>query len=112
MVDNWKTEYDQRQYRLMNDQLMLFEENKLDLASLIKSIKALLLVLEEADEPWINKVRSEWGTLETVYAVALQRKEQNIAPDAQTTINDPAYRALLSEAVQNIRQLVQDVLLT
>ena len=108
MADNWKIEYDQRQYGLMNDQLMLFEEGKLGLASLIKSIKALLSVLEETDEAWIDKIRGEWGTLETVYAVALDRKEQGLAPDAQTTINDPTQRALISEAVQNMRRLVQE----
>jgi hypothetical protein len=112
MVDNWKIEYDQRQFRLMHDQLILFEKGKLDLASLIKGIKGLLSVLEEVDESWIDKIRREWGILETVYAVAVQRKEQNLAQDTQTTINDPVYRSLINEATQNMRQLVQDVLRT
>ncbi len=108
MTENWKTEYDQRQYRLMNDQLKLFEAGKLDLPALIKGIKALLSALEEADESWKDKVRCEWGALETVYAIGLDRKEQGLAPDIQTSINDPANRALIDEAVQNIRRLVQE----
>ena len=108
MADNWKTEYDQRQHALMNDQLILFEEGKLGLASLIKSIKGLLSVLEETDEAWIDKVRDEWGTLETAYAVALDRKEQGLATDAQTTFNDPIQQALINDAVQNLRRLVQE----
>ncbi|HEP6273845.1 hypothetical protein SB768_30955 [Burkholderia sp. SIMBA_043] len=108
MTEDWKTEYDQRQYRLMNDQLRLFETGKLDLPALIKGIKALLSALEVADESWKDKVRCEWGALETVYAIGLDRKEQGLAPDIQACLNDPANRAIIDEAVRNIRRLVQE----
>ncbi len=108
MAEDWKAEYDQRQYRLMADQLQGYEEGKLNLASLVSRLEALLSALEAPDKAWKNDFWSKWGTLETVYAVALDRNEQGLAPDAQATINDPSHRALINEAVQNLRRLVQD----
>ncbi len=106
MVDEWTLQYDRRQYRSMADQLRKFEEGKLDLASLIASLKALLNVLEAADDSWKDDFRSEWGTLEVAHAVALFRKEEGIAPDYNTTINDPSNRALVNEAVHKLGALL------
>jgi hypothetical protein len=108
VAENWKKEYDIRQYRLMADQLQRFAEGKLDLASLVGSLKALLSVLEATDETWKDDFRSEWGTLETVYALALDRKERGLDSDVQTAIDGPSDQALISEAVQNMLRLVED----
>ena len=109
MSEDWKMEYDGRQHQLMTTQLQQYEEGKLGLALLIANLKALLGALESPDESWRDSFRSEWGTLEAVYAMALFRKEQSLVPDVQTTINDPSNRALIDEAIRNMRRLLEMV---
>jgi hypothetical protein len=108
MVADWKAKHNRRQYLLIADRLRQFEEGGSDLQALVSGLDALLSVLESPGEAWAEAFRSEWGTLETVYAVALDRKEQGLAPDTKTTINDPSNRALVTSSVQRMMQLVQD----
>ena len=79
MAEDWKAEYDQRQYRLMADQLQGYEEGKLNLASLVSRLEALLSALEAPDKVWKNDFWSIRACLETVYAVAFDRKERSRA---------------------------------
>jgi len=65
------SEYDQRQYRLMLDWLVAFEEGKLPLDKLVDDLEALMNVLEEAPPGWKNSFLSDWITLEEMRASAL-----------------------------------------
>ncbi len=108
MAEDWKKEYDQRQYRLMADQLQRFEEGQLGLVSLIGSLKSLLSVLEATDEAWKDDFRSEWGTLEVAYAMMLDQKGDGLVPNEQAALNDLANRADIRQAVRNMQRLVQE----
>ena len=76
MAEQWKTDFDQRQFASMAEHLRRYEHGEADLGSLIAGLEALLLCLEGADENWKAAFRREWGILEEVYAVALDRVEQ------------------------------------
>jgi hypothetical protein len=66
---------DQRQYRLMSEQLRLFHEGKLCLGRLVTSLKGLASALKFTDQLWKDAFTNKWGTLEIVYAMALSREE-------------------------------------
>jgi hypothetical protein len=108
MAESWKKEYDQRQYRLMADQLHRLEEGNIGLVSLIGRLKSLLSVLEATDEAWKDDFRSEWGTLEIAYAMILHRKEQGLKTDVQIAIDDLAKRPDVVAALQKMRRLLQE----
>lgn len=108
MTDSWNMAYNQRQYRLMDDRLAQFEEGSLNIASLIKNMKSLLSALENVDDAWKEKFQSEWGVLESVYAVTLYHQEQGLIPGGKTTINDSADLEIINEAVQKMRRLVRE----
>ena len=69
MAEQWKTDFDQRQFASMAEHLRRYEHGEADLGSLIAGLEALLLCLEGADENWKAAFRREWGILEEVYAV-------------------------------------------
>lgn len=93
------SEYDQRQYRLMHQALERFQEGKASLSDLIASLDALLNVLESTEESWKDAFRYEWGTLETEYAISLDRGETALPPES---IN------LVRQAVANMQALLQE----
>jgi hypothetical protein len=99
---------DHRQYELMATALDQFQAGKVALPTLIGTLKSLLNSLENADQMWREDFVSEWGQLEIIYAVALDRVEQSLAPDIQTTINDPANRELINKAVLSLQKLVKN----
>jgi hypothetical protein len=106
MAEQWKTEFDQRQYALMEDHLRRYETGGTDLGSLIAGLEALLQCLEAADESWKNEFRRKWGILEEVYAVALARVEQGESAIVETMLREPNNQRLVREAIAEIRHLL------
>lgn len=91
--------HDQRLYRTMAENLDQYEGGAIGLDHLISSLDALLGVLEGMDQEWWDAFRYEWGTLETVYAIALDRGVTQLSPENQ---------ALIDEAIKNMRRLLAD----
>jgi hypothetical protein len=99
VAEQWQAEHDRRQYDLMEEHLRHFEEGVTDLGALIAGLDTLLECLEAADKAWKAQFRSEWWTLEQVYALALDRGQTQLPPES---------RALINEAVKNMRRLLAD----
>lgn len=108
MTDNWKIDYDKRQYQLMADCLQLFETKKLSLGDLISRLKGLLEVIEITDIPWKEKVRNEWWKLEQVYADAIYKYEQKLVSSIEIVIQMPSNQTIIISAIQNIRLLINE----
>ena len=93
------SDYDNRQYRRMLEQIEDFESKRIDLKHLINGLESLLCVLEKPSADWKAKFRSKWGVLEEVYAVALDRK-------SDLTSND---WKLVNAAVEAMKQLLTQI---
>lgn len=81
MSDAWKTEYDHRQYGAMAVALQQYEDGTINLPSLVSGLESLLACLEAADQNWVERFRSEWWTLEQVYAVAIDRGQTDLSAE-------------------------------
>jgi hypothetical protein len=68
-------------YRLIGKCLQQFDNNELTLDRLIHELEVLLETFPNSDEKWKEKFRSEWWTLEQVYAVACDRGETTLNPE-------------------------------
>jgi hypothetical protein len=108
MAEQWKTDYDQRQYALIQDHLRRHEEGEINLGSLIAGLGTLIQCLEAPDQHWKNAFLGEWGVLEEVHAVALYRVEQGVAPNIEAVIREPDNQRLIRETIENIRCLLAD----
>lgn len=104
MEEQWKNDFDQRQYVLMGDHLHRYEEGRVDLGSLIAGLEGLLQCLEAVDEGWKDDFFSKWGILEEVYAVALDRAEHAAVPNVDTILEEPDNKKLIAQAIENIRR--------
>ena|SRR2546426_9965319 len=93
------SDYDNRQYRRMLDQMHDFESKRIDLKHLINGMESLLCALEETDAGWKSEFQSKWGVLEEVYAVAVDRKRQ---------LNQDDWK-LINAAVEGMKQLIARV---
>jgi hypothetical protein len=93
------SEYDSRQYHRMLEQLRDFESKRIDLKHLIGGLDALLCALEEAEANWKSEFQRQWGVLEEVYAVALDRKKELMAEDWK----------LIETAIQTMKRLLAQV---
>jgi hypothetical protein len=76
MSESWKTEHDQRQYRLMIERLEAYRERKIGAHALIASLKGLLAALKLRNGDWVERATSEWGNLEIAYALECDRCEE------------------------------------
>jgi CRISPR/Cas system CSM-associated protein Csm2 small subunit len=83
----------------MLDQIRDFESKRIDLKHLINGLDALLCALEEADAVWKSEFQRNWGVLEDIYAVALDRKKQLGAEDWK----------LIEATVQRMKHLLAQV---
>jgi hypothetical protein len=106
MEEQWKHDYDRRQYISMEEMLGRYEQRGIDLGSLIAGLESLLQCLELADEEWKNQFRSKWGILEEVYAVALDQIEQGAPENIGTILEETDNQRLIQNAVESIRQLL------
>jgi hypothetical protein len=92
----------------MSDQLRHYEEGRIDLGSLLSSLDVLLACLETAEDTWIAQFRNAWAILEEIYAVALDKVEDGLSPNVETTINKPDNRGLITQATAKLRQLLEE----
>jgi hypothetical protein len=92
--------HDNKQYQLMENYMVEFEEGSLKISQLIELLDGLIQSLENTDENWIDKFRSEWWTLEQTYAVAVDRGENYLNSESES---------LIDEAVENMRMLLNGV---
>jgi hypothetical protein len=91
--------HDQRLYRTMAEHLDQYEGGVIALDQLIQGLDALLGVLEGTGQAWRDAFRYEWGTLEMVHAIALDRGVTQLSPENQ---------ALIDEAIKNMRRLLAE----
>ena len=91
--------YNEKQYKLIAKYLEKFEKQELKINMFINVIDALLETLEQPDEEWKETFRSEWWTLEEIYAVTLDRGEIPLAPEE--------YRGFINETIKNMKSLLQ-----
>lgn len=110
MNDLWKFEHDQRQYKLMLDQLSMFTEGNMDIGPLIGRLKALVFALEIAAPSWKDEFMDEWGTLEIIYAMARDRLESHPTDEVSGLITDAVALAQVAEAVKNLQHHVSKCL--
>src|ERR1035438_5519099 len=98
-MDERDHDYDLRQLALLEAQLSQFESGQIQLAYLIRGLDALLNCLRTVDQGWKGTFKSEWWTLEQVYAVALDRKTNPLSPENLPMVNG---------AVQALKRLVAE----
>jgi hypothetical protein len=93
------SDYNNRQYHLMLEQLHDFETKRIDLKHLINGLESLLECLEKVAPDWRSNFQHHWGVLEDVYADALDRGYKEL-PETSNK--------LLVEAVRNLKIMVED----
>jgi len=89
------------QYLLIGKYLQQFDSNELTLDRLINELEAVLETFPNSNETWKQKFKSEWWTLEQVYAVACDRGE--------TTLNSESEN-LVYETLENMKNLLKEVI--
>ncbi|MDX7880023.1 hypothetical protein, partial [Acinetobacter nosocomialis] len=77
-MNSWKNEHNERQYNLILEMIFEFKKEKISIKQLISSLKSLFNALESAPESWKNSFNEEWFTLETIYALALDRQKESL----------------------------------
>jgi hypothetical protein len=104
-----ESDFNQRQLRMMAGEIALFKGEEITLGDLIRRLRALHRTLESPSDDWSENFLSEWGSLETMRAVDLDRKERGmVAGDDKAT--DIRARALASEALEKLECLVREKL--
>ena len=89
------------QYLLIGKCLQQFDNNELTIDRLISELETFLETFPNSDEKWKEKFKSEWWTLEQVYAVACDQGE--------TTLN-PENENLVYETLENMKNLLKEVM--
>lgn len=82
----------------MLDLLHAYERGHVNLGTLIRNLEALLESLQSVNSDWRNLFLREWGKLEDVHAVALDRG---------TTQLEERQPWLMTEAITELEHLVQ-----
>jgi hypothetical protein len=93
-------DHDNKQHQLMTNYLLEFEQGSLKISQLIELLDGLLESLEDMEENWTDRFRSEWWTLEQIYAVAVDRGENRLDAESES---------LIYEAIENMKALLNDV---
>jgi len=96
------SDYDNRQYRLMMQRIEEFEKSKIGLQRLIADLDALLCSLQKADETWRSSFQKEWGVLEEVYAIALDKGSEKLPTE---------HWDLIDNALGNMKRLLAQVVI-
>src|SRR5688572_29063623 len=88
-------DYNERQYRLMLNRLVAFEQGKLPLDSLVIDLEGLLNALEGVEFSWKQEFLHEWGTLEEGRAYALFKSLSAFDEEASETLRAAVARLKL-----------------
>ena len=91
------------QYLLIGKCLQQFDNNELTFDRLISELENILETFPNSDEKWKDKFKSEWWTLEQVYAVACDRGETTLNPESEN---------LVYETLENMKNLLKEVIQT
>ena len=89
------------QYLLIGKYLQQFDNNELTLDRLISELEVVLATFPNSNEIWKQKFKSEWWTLEQVYAVACDRGETTLNPESEN---------LVHKTLDNMKELLKDVI--
>ena len=95
------SDYDNRQYGLMLEQIKQFESKRIDLKHLINGLESLLCALEEVDSNWKSAFQSKWGVLEEIYADMLDSGYKKL-PDT--------HQKLVEQSVRDVKAMVEAAL--
>ncbi|MGO4565487.1 hypothetical protein AB4Z52_10535 [Rhizobium sp. 2YAF20] len=106
MNDDLKHAHDRRQYQLMIEQLSLFNEERLSLGLLLSRLKGLASTLELASPSWKDEFTNQWGTLEIVYAMALNRAESAGDSHSETILSKKEHSLVLT-SIKNLQRLIR-----
>ncbi|WNZ26906.1 hypothetical protein HJG54_34215 [Leptolyngbya sp. NK1-12] len=83
--------------RLLEKCIEEFEAEKLSIHALINRLQRILDNIDN-QKVWVDAFRSEWWTLEQVYAVARDRGETSLSWESRT---------LVHEAIHNMKRLLK-----
>lgn len=97
------SDYDERQLRLMHNNLISFENKQIDLNSLIGSLEFLLNAMESVEEDWEDKFLKELTTLESINAIAAIKESKEKFPE----INIANSKNLIKNSVSNLKNLIE-----
>ena len=92
---------DQEQLRLIKQYIGQYEKGQLKLDRLINVLNALLEVLTVTPKIWKDNLRSEWWTLEQIYAVSVDDEQLLFQQETQD---------LIRNTLENMKQLLGEVL--
>lgn len=85
---------EERQLALVDERLEAYRRRELSLPRLVDDLDARWNELRESSDPWRNRFREHWWTLEQVNAVALDRGWFDDLPDECQVLVDEAVDAL------------------
>lgn len=107
MKNTESEDFNQRQLKIMADELNEFKCQKISLKYLIKRLKEIFRIIESMDKEWSESFLREWGTLETVYAIFLDQREQGILSGKKAEESINAREISILESVEKLEFLVQ-----
>jgi len=96
-------EYDDRQLKLMHEILISFENNQIELSSLVGSLEFLLSALEAINEKLEEKLVKELTTLETINALEIIKDSGEDAPE----IDKHKKETLITQSVSTLKKLIK-----
>jgi len=100
-------DFNQRQLRRMAGEIALFKSEEITLGDLIKRLKSLHAALESPSLDWSDEFISQWGALEVMRAVDLDRKERGADASHESSVD---FRARVSPALEMLNRLVREKL--
>jgi hypothetical protein len=95
--------YDERQLKLMYENLLSFEKKQIALSSLVGTLEFLLSVMESVEDDWEEKFLNEVTALESINALMIIRVSGEEAPK----ICDGRSNQLINDAVSNLKVLIK-----
>lgn len=102
------SEYDERQLKLMHNNLISFEKKQIELDSLIGSLEFLFNAMESVEDEWQEKFLRELTTLESLNAISIIKEANEEAPE----INKEKANNLINRAIINLKILIEKELTT
>ena len=87
----------------MHKNLTHFENNLIELSSLVGSLEFLLNALESVEDDWEKKFLKEVTTLESINAIEMIKKSGEEAPE----ISNDTRKKLVNAAVSNLKNLIE-----
>lgn len=101
------TQYDERELKLIYDNLVSFEKRQIGLSSLVGSLEFLLNALESIDEEWEERFLKEVTTLETANALVMIKDSGEDAPEIEINKKE----ILIKKSTENLKKLVENKLM-